>query len=124
MITIIEGPAKSGKSAMANGLRDNHISKGGPFTGDRPADWRPNGALLIDDGQAGEPRHLIEKLLHGDALPADGTPVPADQLNWKNDPQVIIVGKKQEKLLAQFEKLVPGFAKKVGPVKRLTLTNA
>ena len=124
MITIIEGPAKSGKSAMANSLRNNHIGNGGPFTPDKGTDWRPNGVLLIDEDQEGEPRHLIEKLLHGEALPADGTPVPASKLDWKADPQVIIVGKKQEKLLDEFEKLVPGFAKKVGPVKRLKLASA
>ena len=124
MITIIEGPAKSGKSALANSMRDRHIGAGGPLTPDAKKDWKPNGALLIDEGQDGEPRHLIEKLLHGDALPADDSPVKASELNWKNDPQVIIVGKKQEKLLDVFEKLVPGFEKKVGPVKRLKLSDA
>lgn len=124
MITIIEGPAKSGKTALANSMRDQHISTGGPLLPDAKKGWKPNGSLLVDEDQDGDPRHLLEKLLHGDALPTDGSPVKAEQLNWKNDPQVIVVGKKQEKLLDTFEKLVPGFAKKVGPVKRLKLTDA
>jgi hypothetical protein len=119
MITIIEGPAKSGKSALANSLRNRHIGRGldekaGVF----------HGALLIDEDQDGEPRHLLEKLIHGMALPGDGTPVNAKEIPWKADPQVVIVGKKQEKLLDEFEKLIPGFKAKVGPVKRLKLTDA
>lgn len=124
MITIIEGPAKSGKTALANSMRDRHISVGGPLTANAKKGWKPNGSLLLDEPQDGEPRYLIEKLLHGDTLPSDGSPVKADELNWKHDPQVIIVGKKQEKLLETFEELVPGFTKRVGPVKRLKVTNA
>jgi hypothetical protein len=123
MITIIDGPKKSGKTTMANSLRNQHIGAGGAFTPDRSKSWKPHGSLLIDEDQDGEPRHLLEKLLHGDALPEDGTPVPADKLNWKVEPTVVVVGKKQEKLLDEFEKLVPGFKAKVGPVKRLQLTS-
>ena len=126
MITIIDGPPKSGKTTMANSIRNAHIGKGGPLTADRKADWKPTGLLLIDEDaqKDAEPRHLIEKLLHGDALPEDGTPVAASKLNWKDEPSVVIVGKKQEKLLDVFEKLVPGFAKKVGPVKRIAFSDA
>ena len=124
MITIIEGPRGSGKTTIANSLRNRHIGKTEPLGKNSPKGWKPHGSLLIDEEQGGEPRHLIEKLLHGDALPADGTPVDARSLNWKAEPSVVIVGKKQEKLLDEFEKLVPGFKAKVGPVKRLKLASA
>jgi hypothetical protein len=116
MITIIEGPKKSGKSTWANSLRDRHISRSVP-----DGKSVPYGMLLLDEGQNGEPRHLIEKLLHGVALPADGTSVSAKSLKWKQEPSVVIVGKANEKLLDEFEKLVPGFKDKVGPVKRMKL---
>jgi len=126
MITIIEGSAKSGKTTMANSLRNAHIGKGGVLTDDSPKNWRPTGMLLIDEDaqKDAEPRHLIEKLLHGDALPENGEPVSASKLKWKDEPSVVIVGAKQEKMLAIFEKLVPGFKDKVGPVKRMKLSNA
>lgn len=122
MIYVIEGPKKSGKSAMANGLRDRHIGKSEPFNADKPS--VPYGALLLDEGQDGEPRHLIEKLLNGQALPADSKPVEAKKLMWKQEPMVIVVGKTNNKFLKEFEKLVPGFAEKVGPVKRLRIDDA
>lgn len=122
MITIIEGPKKSGKTAMANAMRNAHIGKSEPFSEKVAKDWRPHGALLIDEDEKGEPRHLLEKLIHGMALPSDGSPVDAKHIPWKTDPQVVIVGKGNEKLLDEFEKLVPGFKAKVGPVKRLKLT--
>lgn len=124
MITIIEGPKKSGKTAMANAMRNAHIGKTEPMPVGAPANWRPHGSLLIDDDTEGEPRHLLEKIIFGMALPADGTPIPASKVLWKVDPQVVVVGKKQEKLLDEFEKMVPGFKDKVGPVKRLKLANA
>lgn len=119
MITIIEGPQGSGKTTLANSLRNQHIGKGLD-----EKSKRFHGALLIDEDQDGEPRHLLEKLIEGMALPANETPILAKAVPWKADPQVIIVGSKQEKLLDKFEKLVPGFKEKVGPVKRLKLSNA
>lgn len=120
MITIIEGPKKSGKSQLASSLRDRQISRGY----DEKAKAY-HGALLIDEDaqKDAEPRHLIEKLLAGDALPADGTPVKAKELNWKADPQMIVVGDATKHLKA-FEKLVPGFTAKVGPVKKMKLSDA
>lgn len=119
MITIIEGPKKSGKTALANSMRNSHIGKG--YDEKAKAYY---GALLIDEDQDGEPRHLLEKIINGMALPADGTPLDARHVPWKADPQVILVGKKAEKLLAEFEKLVPGFKAKIGPVKRMKLADA
>lgn len=120
MITIIEGPKKSGKSALANAMRDRQISRG--FDEKAQAF---HGALLIDEKAQddAEPRHLLEKLIHGMALPADGTPVNAKDVPWKADPQVIIVGD-ATKWLKTFEKLVPGFKAKVGPVKKMKLADA
>lgn len=125
MITIIEGPKGSGKTTMANAMRNAHIGKTEPFGPDSPKNWRPHGLLMIDDDQEGEPRHLIEKLLHGVSLPADGTPVDAKKLDWKAEPSVVIVGAgRATKFLEDFEKLVPGFKTKVGPIKRMRLANA
>lgn len=117
MITIIEGPAKSGKTSMGNALRNQHIGKSNP-----DGVSVPHGSLLIDEDNDGEPRHLLEKIIHGMALPADGTPVAAKDIPWKHDPQVVIIGAKKAKLLDVFEKLVPGFTAKIGPVKRLKLS--
>jgi hypothetical protein len=115
MITIIEGPAKSGKTTLANSLRNQVIGTG------TEKDGKPRGCLLIDEQTEGEPRHLLEKIIHADALPADGSPVPADKVNWKHNASIVIVGKKQEKMLSTFEKLVPGITDKLGPVKRMNI---
>ncbi len=89
--------------AMADDLRSTRINQG-------------KGALIVDEKQGGEPRHLLEKIIKAEALPADGTPVPADTVPWKTDPLVILVGKDAPKVLDKFEALVPGFKKKFGPV--------
>jgi hypothetical protein len=102
-IIIINGPAKSGKTLIANALRNAQISA-------------KNGALLVDETQAGDPVHLIEKLLAGTTL-TPGT--PAGKLAFKPNPMVILVGK-QAAMLEVFEKLVPGFTKAVGPTYSLT----
>jgi hypothetical protein len=103
-ILIIEGPPKSGKSLLANSMRNTAISSG-------------RGALLIDDHADGEARYHLEKIIKGDQL-VPGT--PADEINWKKEPQVILVNS-GEKRLAEFEELVPGFTAKFGPVSRMKL---
>jgi len=111
-ILHITGPAKSGKSLMANNLRNNHINQG-------------NGALLVDDSQTGEPRYLLEKLMLGESLgePGMGPPVPrpASKITWKADPLVIVVGDKIA-IMDEFEKLAPGFKKMLGPVKKMAMS--
>jgi hypothetical protein len=105
-IYIIEGPSKSGKSTIANAMRNTRIGQG-------------CGCLLVDEAQDGSPKVLIEKILVGievpKAAPADITALP-----WKKDPTVIMVGDKQA-MLAEFEKMLPGFIDLMGPVYRVTI---
>lgn len=111
-ITIIKGPAKSGKTELANALRNSHIGKSDPEKG------VIKGALLIDDTCDGDLKPLIEKLLRGDELP-DEPPANLKKLNWKDDPLIILVGEKQG-MLKQLEEALPGFAAFFGPVRTLT----
>lgn len=104
MIYVVKGPAKSGKTWLANALRNKALST-------------KAGALLVDEDQTGAPADLLAKLLID--MSADDAfgdkRVPVASLPWKKDPTIVFVGKK-EKLLADFEVLVPGFTKKFGPV--------
>lgn len=102
MITVIEGPPQSGKSVLANSLRNAAISSG-------------RGALLIDDHADGEARHHLEKIIAGDVF-VTGT--PAGEVRWKNSPHVILVNSGEQRL-AEFESICPGFTEKFGPVSRL-----
>lgn len=79
--------------AQANEIRDAQIAKGA-------------GCLLIREDCDGHPIHLLEKIIAGDRLvPGVFT---AEQIRWKPDSVVIFIGK-SEKLLDEFEQLVPGF---------------
>lgn len=109
MIFLIDGPAKSGKSRIANALRNDQIAKG-------------NGALLVDETQNGAPNHLLEKLLVG-GVGTLTSATDAAKLEWKKNCDVIVVGAKKS-ILADFEKLVPGFKKQFGPVVTLTTSRA
>lgn len=66
------------------------------------------GALIVRAGDTAEPRHLLEKIIVGVALPADGTPIPAERLPWKKNSAVILVGEADD-FLGAFEQIVPGF---------------
>ena len=112
-ITIIKGPAKSGKTALGNALRNSHIGQS------QPAGRVVKGALLVDDTNDGEIKPLIEKLLLGAELPAD-PPADLAELPWKDDPVVILIGAKAEPTLKRFEKALPGFTEFLGPVRTLT----
>jgi hypothetical protein len=90
--------------AQADDLRNSQISQG-------------KGALIVDEKQDGEPRHLLEKIIAGMPLLE---PTPADKIPWKKDPLVILVGKSAPKALEHFEKLVPGFKRMFGPVKAIS----
>ena len=119
-IIHIVGPAQSGKSLIANSMRNTHIGKS------QPADGIFYGALLVDDTHEGEPRYLLEKLLLGGSLGAlagDGParPQSADKVKWKTETLVIFVNDKIE-LLENFEELAPGFTKMFGPVKRMGMS--
>lgn len=102
MIFHIEGPAKSGKSTVADAIRNSQIAQG-------------RGALLADEQTDGEPIPLLEKLIAGDAL-EPGT--AASKIKWKKQGAVILVGAKVV-MLDEFEALAPGFAKQFGPVVSL-----
>jgi hypothetical protein len=104
-ITIIKGPAKSGKSELANALRNSAITN-------------QRGALLVDDDNDGETKPLIEKLLLGTELPED-PPKDLSKLEWKPDPIVVFVGKGESRL-KEFEKALPGFTEFFGPIRTLT----
>lgn len=121
-IIHITGPKKSGKSLLANSLRNTAIGQS------NPAEGIFKGALLVDDSQNGEPRYLLEKLILGESLgvtPGVGDAIPrtAKDIKWKDDPLVVFVGDKI-KLLAEFEKLAPGFTKMFGPVSKMALDKA
>jgi hypothetical protein len=97
-IVLISGSPRTGKSLIANALRNNAISFG-------------NGALLIDENVEAEPKALLEKIIKG--VPLSTTKI--EDLPWKHDPQIILVGNASH-YLALFEELVPGFRVKFGPV--------
>jgi hypothetical protein len=122
-ITVISGPAASGKTALANTMRNTAISNG-------------RGCLLLDETTEGEPSVLAEKIIVGEKLPADvrnhfkveavdGEPVVArgiDAVAWKKDPLVIVVGDKGKALLWEIEKVCPGFVAKFGPATGVSTT--
>lgn len=122
MIHIIEGAVKSGKTALANSLRNAAISAG-------------QGALMIDDydpqsdpKMQAHPLHLAEKIVSEVALhimtkdgPIMRPGLTVDDIPWKVDPVIVVVGKHGQKKLAEIEALLPGFKSKFGPVKKIAL---
>lgn len=104
-IMHIKGPPKSGKSLLANSLRNTALTE-------------RRGALLIDDHADGEAQHHLEKIIAGGAF-VPGT--AADAVSWKSDsPAVILVNSGIDRL-DEFEAICPGFMAKFGPVTTLTL---
>ena len=130
-ITVISGPAKSGKTTLAKTLRDNMISN-------------RRGCLLLDETTEGDPKHLIEKIIVGEQFPDNVANISKvepgfndkgerditkdvilrglDALPWKKDPLVIVVGDKGKALLAEIEKVCPGFVNKFGPATGTSTT--
>jgi len=102
-ITIITGESGTGKTLIANALRNNQISN-------------QKGCLLIDETQDGALDTLLEKIIVGVNLPhPDDMPIDLNLIPWKTDPMIILVGEKQS-MLADIEARVPGFTDKFGPV--------
>lgn len=97
-IVIIKGPSKTGKSLIANALRNNQISN-------------RKGALLVDEDQNGDMNILLEKIIVG----ANFNVEKWKELPWKNEPMIILVGAKHE-YLPTLETLMPGFTEFFGPV--------
>lgn len=101
-IFLIQGASGTGKSTIANALRNNQVA-------------HKKGALIVDEASDAEAKPLLEKLLVGAELPQ---PAPAgwqSKLPWKDSPTVILVGAKAA-LLDVFEEMLPGFRQKFGPV--------
>jgi hypothetical protein len=103
-ILIIKGPAKSGKSLLANSMRNTAISSG-------------CGALMIDDHADGEAVHHLEKIIQGDRF-VPGT--AAADVKWKKDPKVILVNSGEDRL-KEFETICPGFTTVHGPVSKMNV---
>jgi hypothetical protein len=130
-IMHITGPKKSGKSLLANSMRNTQITNG-------------LGALLVDEDQEGEPRYLLEKIVAGVSLGKEAgfgpaVPRPAADVPWKGwtapiltedgisetefirqDPLIIFVGDKIS-LLDEFELITPGFLELFGPVREMKI---
>ena len=102
-IMIISGPPKSGKTLIANALRNNQIARG-------------KGALIVDETTDGADDALLEKIIVGVPLAVG---VEAAEQPWKEDAMIILIGNKRQKL-EDFEKLAPGFRKLHGPVYTIT----
>jgi len=100
-IVIIKGAPKTGKSLIANALRNDHIAKG-------------CGTLLIDEQNDAGMDVLVEKLLVGDKMPKEA-PKDLSSLPWKKTPMVIVVGDKTA-VLDAIEAALPGFKALMGPV--------
>lgn len=104
-IMVIEGPAQSGKTLLANSLRNGKISSG-------------QGALVLDNTHKDhDPTALIEKLIDTDPLPAKVDDLT--KIKWKKNPLVVVVGSDGLAKLEQIEKRLPGFKKYHGPVTTL-----
>lgn len=98
-IIHIVGPAKSGKTTVAQALRSLHLNQ-------------HRGVLLIDEQQEAKTADLILKIMTD--VPT-GKEKSAADFRWKDDPVVILVGD-QSRRLKEIEEIVPGFAKKFGKV--------
>ena len=107
-IIIVTGPSKSGKSTIANALRNNAINY-------------KRGALLVDETCDGETIPLLEKIIAGEPLKQGAT---ASEQNWKPESSIIIVGDDAAERLASFEEMVPGFAAFHGPVYTIKCSKA
>lgn len=106
MITVIDGPAKSGKTVLANLLRNAQITAG-------------SGALILDNTHVEhDPKALIEKLIDGDPLPEKVDDL--SKIKWKKNPVVLVVGKDGLTKLEEIEKRLPGFKKYMGPIQTLS----
>lgn len=101
MIIKIKGPAKSGKTTVATALRNSQVGQG-------------KGCLLIDETTEGDLNHLLEKIIVGIPFEEGMTDIP-----WKKESMVIFVND-TDKLIEEFEKMVPGFVEQLGPIHTLT----
>jgi hypothetical protein len=146
-ILVITGPSQSGKTLIANALRNDQISKG-------------KGALLVDEETQGDVEPLLEKIIKGkvlaqlspteeqqlaspdrfelekaaDTLDEEGNVtaegqyltrplVAATDIPWKEDALIILVGGREADLDA-FEERIPGLKEHLGPLLRIETSQA
>lgn len=100
-IVIIKGKPETGKTLIANALRNNQISN-------------KHGALLIDEGSEGDTDILLEKIIVGVNVPVEA-PKDLKDIPWKPNAMVILIGEKVE-MLDVFEARLPGFKKHFAPI--------
>lgn len=112
-ITYITGSAQSGKSYVANALRNKALNY-------RVDGTDESSSLLIDENQNGDLKGLLEKIIRGDQLQFGQT---VDEINWKANPQIIVVGEFGAARLEEIERLLPGFKAKFGPVYNVSTGN-
>lgn len=132
-IFVIKGAAKTGKTFLANALRNTHnIQKKGPV-------------LLLDEDTTAHPLRLLEKLLAA-PIPLEGVTIASpdgnkdkargvvnledapgnavwdvDDLTFKpGEPLIVVVGDKGRAMLDRIEKWVPGFQARMGSTRGVT----
>jgi len=99
----IKGTDAKRAEATANMLRNTAINEG-------------RGALIMRNGEKAEAKYLLEKIIVAEPFMQGKKPV--DQIPWKPKSDVIFVNDGIGRL-AEFEKLIPGFTKKFGPITEL-----
>jgi len=108
-ITIINGQPRSGKTMIANALRNMVLNY-------RQSGDAERGALLIEEGFQGEIKGLLEKIIKGEELKFGAK---LEEIPWKPNPEVIVIGSGIG-VLDDIETLLPGFKKKFGPIYKVT----
>ena len=105
-IIKITGPKGSGKSLIAEALRNSQV----------PA---KKGALLIDEqtDTNGNLEIHLEKII----IAAKFDKAKWKDLPWKRDSMIILVGNKTS-LLDEFEVMMPGFKEFFGPVSTIQMS--
>lgn len=103
-IVLISGPEKSGKSTIANALRNDAIRKG-------------KGCLLYDDHSTGELPAHFEKIVAGGKNFDSKKPFSEQQ--WKSDPQIVLVGDVGNAFYMHCTAQFTGFKEFFGPVYRV-----
>ena len=99
-IYLIDGQEKSGKTYLANTLRNMQIHC-------------RKGAILLDENATGHISALLEKILVGITMPESNE--KWKEWPWKPDSMIILVGN-SAKFLDVCEELLPGFTEFFGPV--------
>jgi hypothetical protein len=100
-IVIIKGKPETGKTLIANALRNNQINN-------------KHGALLIDELSEGDTDILLEKIIVGVNVPTEA-PKDLNEIPWKPNAMVILIGEKSD-MLDVFEERLPGFKKHFSPI--------